>query len=139
MANCCPTLAANYNGNDEFGPSGELLELIANGRPDWMRDGLCRQYAGRVSWFPDLGHSTAMAKAVCARCPVRPECVEYAWSHPHSFGVWGGLLFVDGVASQPGRKPGRPSRRAIQEEFDAVKAEAEALLARDKDVTQNAA
>jgi hypothetical protein len=50
--------------------------FITNGRPDWMRDGVCRQYAGQVSWFPDLGQSTAMAKAVCARCPVRPDCVE---------------------------------------------------------------
>lgn len=31
------------------------------------------------------------AKAVCARCPLRAECLEYALSHPARHGIWGGL------------------------------------------------
>jgi WhiB family redox-sensing transcriptional regulator len=31
------------------------------------------------------------AKAVCAECPVRAECLNYALSRPEKYGVWGGL------------------------------------------------
>ncbi len=31
------------------------------------------------------------AKAVCAGCPVRPECLSYALTRPERHGVWGGL------------------------------------------------
>ncbi|MFC8358406.1 WhiB family transcriptional regulator [Streptomyces griseorubiginosus] len=32
----------------------------------------------------------AAAKRVCARCPVRPECLEWALSTGQTSGVWGG-------------------------------------------------
>jgi WhiB family transcriptional regulator, redox-sensing transcriptional regulator len=31
------------------------------------------------------------AKAVCAQCPLRAKCLEYAIRHPARYGVWGGL------------------------------------------------
>jgi WhiB family redox-sensing transcriptional regulator len=31
------------------------------------------------------------AKAVCASCPVRAQCLDYAISRPEKYGVWGGL------------------------------------------------
>jgi WhiB family redox-sensing transcriptional regulator len=31
------------------------------------------------------------AKAVCARCPVRDACRDWAVEHNQEFGVWGGL------------------------------------------------
>ena len=31
------------------------------------------------------------AKAICAVCPVRPECLEYAVRTKESHGIWGGL------------------------------------------------
>ncbi len=31
------------------------------------------------------------AKAVCGRCPVRPECLEWALVTCQDAGVWGGL------------------------------------------------
>jgi WhiB family transcriptional regulator, redox-sensing transcriptional regulator len=34
---------------------------------------------------------TAMAKAVCALCGVRPECLEWALATGQDSGVWGGL------------------------------------------------
>jgi hypothetical protein len=35
---------------------------------------------------------TLEAMAICGRCPVRQECLDYALSLPqrHDFGVWGG-------------------------------------------------
>jgi WhiB family transcriptional regulator, redox-sensing transcriptional regulator len=32
----------------------------------------------------------AKAKAVCAHCPVRGQCLEYAQSHDPIYGIWGG-------------------------------------------------
>lgn len=34
---------------------------------------------------------TAAAKAVCARCPVRAECLADALDAGNDYGVWGGL------------------------------------------------
>jgi hypothetical protein len=39
MANVIATLTSDYNGDDEFGPYGELLELIEAGGAAWMREG----------------------------------------------------------------------------------------------------
>ena len=33
----------------------------------------------------------AAAKAVCARCPVRAECLTYAIAAGERYGIWGGL------------------------------------------------
>jgi WhiB family redox-sensing transcriptional regulator len=32
----------------------------------------------------------AKAKAICARCPVRPDCLAYALDTGEAYGVWGG-------------------------------------------------
>ena len=47
-----------------------------------------------ASW-PDLWHSAdpderAYAKAVCAHCPVRSECLQYALALGDVHGIWGG-------------------------------------------------
>ena len=46
------------------------------------------------------------AKSICARCPVRLECLEYSLTVPELYGIWGGLteqerraLLRDGQAS----------------------------------------
>jgi WhiB family transcriptional regulator, redox-sensing transcriptional regulator len=31
------------------------------------------------------------ARAICAVCPIRAECREYALGHPARYGIWGGL------------------------------------------------
>jgi WhiB family transcriptional regulator, redox-sensing transcriptional regulator len=33
----------------------------------------------------------AVAKAICVRCPVRVECLEYALATRENHGIWGGL------------------------------------------------
>lgn len=42
-------------------------------------------------FFPERGASTREAKAVCRRCVVRTECLEYALNNAEKFGIWGGL------------------------------------------------
>jgi WhiB family redox-sensing transcriptional regulator len=56
----------------------------------WMQDAACRG-ADPELFFPVRGETTYEAKAVCAGCPVRFECLEYALRHSERFGIWGGL------------------------------------------------
>lgn len=42
-------------------------------------------------FFPQRGESTSEAKAVCAQCEVRLDCLEYALGGERTFGIWGGL------------------------------------------------
>lgn len=56
----------------------------------WHQDAPCA-YVDPELWFPDKGESTKAAKAICRRCPVRAECLDYALTWHQRFGVWGGL------------------------------------------------
>jgi len=42
-------------------------------------------------FFPDRGESAEPARQVCAQCPVRQPCLEFAISHGIMHGIWGGL------------------------------------------------
>jgi WhiB family redox-sensing transcriptional regulator len=62
---------------------------------DWRAHGAC------LTEDPDLffpvstaglsQHQEQRAKAVCADCPVRLECLQYALDSGQVHGVWGGL------------------------------------------------
>ena len=56
-----------------------------------MAEGACRGRSdvSDVSFFPDKGQSAAPAKAVCAGCPAKGPCLEYA-IETDAEGVWGG-------------------------------------------------
>ena len=70
--------------------SGGLTELLGvGGSPGWWFAGLCAQTDPEV-FFPEKGGSVREAKAVCAGCPVRAQCLEHALAHDERFGVWGG-------------------------------------------------
>jgi WhiB family redox-sensing transcriptional regulator len=65
----------------------------------WQQHGLCR-YEDPDLFFP-VGDShqarqdTEHAKQVCAPCPVRETCLEWAVSTGQWVGVWGGLSETD--------------------------------------------
>lgn len=67
-----------------------MTELVR--RPEWQDDALCAEI-GLELFFPEKGESWHMrhAKKVCADCPVRAECLQYALDNHERFGVWGGL------------------------------------------------
>jgi WhiB family redox-sensing transcriptional regulator len=56
----------------------------------WMSGALCSQ-TDPEAFFPERGHSSRAAKRICAVCPVRPECLEFALSARLRFGIFGGL------------------------------------------------
>ena len=70
----------------------------------WMDDALCKEVGGDF-WFPDKGQPVRQARRVCAACPVRAECLEYALEHSEAWGIWGGL-------SVEARRELRRARRA---------------------------
>ena len=56
----------------------------------WKMEGLCRGIDSDI-FFPERGASTRLAKAVCRKCEVSEECLEYAVNNGEKFGIWGGL------------------------------------------------
>ncbi len=58
-------------------------------RPDWQDRANCLD-ADPTLFFPKHGGSTQLAKDICAPCPVRDDCLEYALENNEKFGVWGG-------------------------------------------------
>lgn len=57
---------------------------------DWLADAACRGATTAV-FFPTSASGVGTATAVCAVCPVREECLEYAIATRQPDGVWGGL------------------------------------------------
>ena len=59
--------------------------------PGWMKDALCSEprYAA-VEFFPDRGGGTKIARAICYRCLVREECLEFAMTEHLRHGIFGG-------------------------------------------------
>ncbi|CAM5507184.1 hypothetical protein GCM10010390_65200 [Streptomyces mordarskii] len=75
---------------------------------DWRHDAACRDEDADL-FFPVGISGRAIvqaedAKAVCARCPVRRQCLEWATETVQDSGVWGGLT------EQERRLLRRPSR-----------------------------
>lgn len=87
--------------------------LLNLGDPDetgWMLRGLCAQ-TDPDAFFPNTGENAGPSKSVCAACPVRVECLEYALEHNERFGVWGGL-------SERERRQERARRAAAASDAD---------------------
>lgn len=63
------------------------------------------------SFFPDKS-GAGKARAVCANCPVRLDCLEFAISEREIYGVWGGC---------PKRVRDRVRRRMLQRNVRSVK------------------
>jgi len=57
---------------------------------NWKMEAACLD-ADPEMFFPEDGYSIREARAICARCPVQEQCLEYAMKHSMEFGVWGGL------------------------------------------------
>lgn len=55
----------------------------------WQHRAICRGLSSEL-FFPNDKAGSAAAKAVCAGCPVRAECLEYALAFREKHGVWGG-------------------------------------------------
>lgn len=82
-----------YDAKDHTSPDcgflgGESAMIVVGEK--WWKDAACLS-ADPDMFFPEKGGSTREAKRVCASCPVRAECLEYALDNDERYGVWGGL------------------------------------------------
>lgn len=56
---------------------------------DWKADAACRDLDLDL-FFPDSESDSGPALAVCAECPVREACLDFALRTRQNDGVWGG-------------------------------------------------
>ena len=58
----------------------------------WRDHGGCRGLDPEIFYPPEDDEVAAEpAKAICAVCPVRETCLEYALTRREKIGVWGGM------------------------------------------------
>lgn len=69
---------------------------------DWQRDAACRGDDAaafypplRTESKPERAEREQAAKAVCAACPVRDECLDHAIRFDERYGIWGGLNDIE--------------------------------------------
>lgn len=67
-----------------------LTELICGQRPEWMLHAACRNVDPEL-FYPDRGGPATAAKHVCAGCPVKTNCLDYALARGDNHGIYGGL------------------------------------------------
>lgn len=70
----------------QFGDLGINPDELA-----WREDANCSG-TDPDAFFPDVenGRAVAVVKRVCAACPVRTACLDYALARPELVGIWGG-------------------------------------------------
>ena len=67
-----------------------MIELT----PDWRAEGACRTADPNLFFPVAVGavanRQIAKAQRICAGCPVRQQCLDFALRTPEPAGVWGG-------------------------------------------------
>jgi WhiB family transcriptional regulator, redox-sensing transcriptional regulator len=61
-------------------------------------------------WFADNPRDLEHAKALCAECPIRRECLTAALERQEPWGVWGGEILDRGTVIARKRPRGRPRK-----------------------------
>ena len=84
------------DGYVDTSSTGDALVTRDGGRMEridtdtlWMVEGLCRDKPPAI-FFPSDGVGVDRARKICAGCPVRELCLEYALTNRIDHGVWGG-------------------------------------------------
>jgi len=68
-----------------------MTDIVTTFDPeDWRQLASCRDL-DTAMFFPASDEESAPAQAVCADCPVRAACLEFALITRQDDGVWGGL------------------------------------------------
>jgi WhiB family redox-sensing transcriptional regulator len=93
-------------------------DICMTAHTDWRAVGACLG-ADPELFFPVSMTGRAIiqiaeAKAICARCPVRRECLDFARANEPIDGIWGG------TTSQDRQRNRRRERRAARARVPAV-------------------
>lgn len=65
----------------------DIAEVL--GRPTWEARAACKGLDVEL-FVPPLGRNGEAGRAICRRCVVREECLEYALADVTLSGIWGG-------------------------------------------------
>lgn len=92
-------------------PDGDVDDRAAF-IPMPTRTARCADGNGTFSglFFSDDDVDIARAKAICRRCALADQCLEGALQRAEAYGVWGGVLLIDGEAARFPVRRGRPSK-----------------------------
>jgi WhiB family redox-sensing transcriptional regulator len=66
------------------------LRVLPGGRDDSWRDLAACIDTDQRMFFPAQGDANRLARQMCASCPVRIPCLDYAVDNHEEFGIWGG-------------------------------------------------
>jgi len=97
-------------------PRHRTLAVPARFAARWRELAACRSTDLEV-FFPGRGESAGPARQVCAVCPVRQPCLDYAITNRITHGIWGGLTERERRALQS-----RWVRTSRRERDDAIAA-----------------
>lgn len=95
---------------------------------DIHRRGNCVGHPDPDIFFSDNPAELAAAQAVCAGCDLRAACLELALRTGAEWGVWGGIVFIDGRAYHRKRPRGRPRREERHLPVEASREDLERLV-----------
>ena len=94
-----------------MGPRTKLADTVLAQGHDWRALGACRDEDPEL-FFPisamgPAAEQAAAAKAVCARCRVRSQCLAFALANRQDYGVWGGKTEEERRAMRTRRRTAR--------------------------------
>jgi hypothetical protein len=78
----------DYGTKGPGGIEGFLLQPVA-----WHKDARCAEPdVDPEIFYVERGQTSKAARAVCAQCPVRDRCLDFALNDPDAWawGIWGG-------------------------------------------------
>lgn len=94
----------------------EALEQQQFREPEeWLEQAACRD-ANPDLFFSEQLDEIAQAKAACAGCDVRAQCLDSALRRREPWGIWGGELFQAGKVLAVKRRRGRPRKTQCDEQ-----------------------
>jgi WhiB family transcriptional regulator, redox-sensing transcriptional regulator len=67
--------------------AGSVVRIVKVGR--WTDRAACRGTDTEI-FFPANPDEEAEALSICATCPVRAQCLDYAVRNRETYGIWGG-------------------------------------------------
>jgi WhiB family transcriptional regulator, redox-sensing transcriptional regulator len=102
-------ITAEPLGGDPADGGASMATLLTLPNARTGRDLPCRGGEADL-WFAEAPADLERAKALCAPCPIRAECLAGALRREEPWGVWGGEIVERGVVIPRKRPRGRPSK-----------------------------
>ena len=101
---------------------GPPIATVTVSRAATRRHARCSDGAGTLAhlFFSDDDMDVARAKAICRTCTLQTPCFEGAIERREAYGVWGGVLLIDGEVSRFARRRGRPPIDRVETVVDEV-------------------